>query len=574
MDDLRRQGVPPDALEGTPYRPVSLLGKGGMAYVLEADDTRDGRRVVVKILQPASALDDTTAARFRAEAAILSDLRHPNLVEVHDSGVTTHGHGYLVMERLHGHDFRDELKRRGALPVAYALELARQALAGLEALHRRGIIHRDVKPGNLFLCDHPDGGLAVKVVDLGIAKLTKDAEVASLSRRRFTSPGELVGTPWYMAPELLLERPASPAVDVYAMGLVLYRMLTGQHPFADCRELDAMWLAHLSKEPQPPSTLASQSIPVALDRVVMRCLAKEPDERYADATELSAALGRVVSALASPDAAREPPPATAATVALPATPDTAATRVDGPATRVDTPATAPRDAPRTQPLHTRASAGVAEVTSPAVTAPAAPAPVAQAYAPPVAAPVVPQYPAAVAARAPAARESGRAGRVLASIVTLAALPGVLFHGYGTAACVVGMVDPTRVNDDLAGARRDVLQTAKQVLAFELPRHALLTLFALGLFTVAVSLVRGRRSRVSDSALPYAGAVCTIIAALVLDLMNNGPRHDLMASLGDSPLGASFMLTFSIVVAFIHVALVGLLLWASRATPRQAPAQDR
>lgn len=275
-------------LTGTPYRAHRVVGRGGMALVLEAEDMRTGRAAVVKVLRPEVAEREDIASRLRVEGAALHALRHPNLVEVMDWGVTADGRGYVVMEQLSGRDLREELDARGALPPSVVIELALQALAGLAALHARGIVHRDVKPANLFLCTNRDGGVVVKLLDLGVAKIT--AELSGVDPRRATGKGQLVGTPWFVAPELLQGRAATPAADVYAIGLVLYEMLTGRHPFIASATVDELWQAHLCSMPPLPSTLTAEPLHASLERAVMRALAKEPSDRFADAAELASAL--------------------------------------------------------------------------------------------------------------------------------------------------------------------------------------------------------------------------------------------------------------------------------------------
>jgi len=240
----------PSLLDGTTYRFVRVRGRGGMALVVDAEHDEHGA-VVVKLL----AHDDASAAeRFRAEGAALARLRHPNLVRVVDTGVTASGARYLALERVEGRSLADEIALRGPLPLERALAIARQALAGLEEAHRHGVVHRDVKPANVLVAG-PDDHPLVKVIDFGIAKFAPHGALASLAPAA-TAPGELLGTPSAMAPEQLQGRAVTPATDVFAMGLVLYELLTGRHPFAEHRTERALVGALLLAMPPPPSTIA------------------------------------------------------------------------------------------------------------------------------------------------------------------------------------------------------------------------------------------------------------------------------------------------------------------------------
>jgi eukaryotic-like serine/threonine-protein kinase len=274
-------------LEGTPYRVRRVLARGGMALVLDAEHA-SGQAVVVKVLRPDLRDDGDLPERMAAEAELLRGLRHPNVVAVLDFGLTAQGRPYLVMERLEGKTLADELKARGALPVPLALAVARQALAGLEASHAQAVIHRDVKPGNLFVCGGLDGACHVKLLDFGIAKLTPRSRLAGMAPK--TAPGEVLGTPWFMAPEQLLGRAVTPATDVYAMGMVIWQMLVGRHPFAEHRNAQAVWQAQLTMMPAPPSRVAGPAVGAALDSAVLRAIAKAPADRFPSAASLAAAL--------------------------------------------------------------------------------------------------------------------------------------------------------------------------------------------------------------------------------------------------------------------------------------------
>ncbi|GMV18273.1 MAG: protein kinase [Polyangiaceae bacterium] len=316
------------ALAGTPYRFIASLGQGGMGTVLEAEHAGLAQRVVVKLLRAELAARADLVDRLRIEAQALARLSHPNLVKVTDFGTNAAGRAYLVMERLEGRSLAEELSRRRPIPVGEALGLLTQALAGLHAAHQAGLVHRDVKPENLFLCR--DGTL--KVLDFGVAKVLDEAALSGLVRPRFsTHEGGMVGTPHFAAPEQLEGGLVSAATDVYAAGLVLYELITGVHPFAKHKTADAIYHAQLVEMPPPPSRLAPQAVPQELDRAILRAVAKRPGDRFQSAAELALALAGASSAdsrgaptLAS--AAEPAPPTLASPVASESVPTLIAAR--------------------------------------------------------------------------------------------------------------------------------------------------------------------------------------------------------------------------------------------------------
>jgi eukaryotic-like serine/threonine-protein kinase len=287
------------ALAGTPYRFLGVLGRGGMSTVVEAEHTGLARRVVVKLLRPELSARPDLVDRLRIEAQALARLAHPNLVSVSDFGRTPSGLSYLVMERLEGGTFLDELRRRGFVPAADAIDLMLQALAGLDAAHRAGLVHRDVKPENLFIAETASGRV-VKVLDFGVAKLADDAALTGIAPARFsTHEGSPIGTPHFAAPEQLTGSVVTPTTDVYASGLVLYELLTGQHPFAKHQTADALHHAQLIEMPPPPSSLSPGRIPPELDRAVLRAIAKSPRDRFPDAAAFARELARIRDVLAA-----------------------------------------------------------------------------------------------------------------------------------------------------------------------------------------------------------------------------------------------------------------------------------
>ncbi|MFO0590471.1 MAG: serine/threonine-protein kinase [Polyangiaceae bacterium] len=296
-----------DPLAGTPYRTTATLGAGGMGEVVEAEHVTLGKRVVVKLLKKTLADDALWLERFRFEAQVLARLCHPNLVDVTDLGRTGDGRPYFVMERLRGRTLSVELQTWGALPVASAIEIMRQVLAGLGEAHRHGLVHRDVKLDNIFLCDA--GGAApekaqreryrVKLLDFGIAKAgQRGAETPIAAAPAYpTQEGTTMGTPRYIAPEQIRGRTAVDArADLYAAGVVLYVLVAGRGPFQHKSTL-ALLDAHLNESPKAPSSVAPQPIPAELDRAILCALAKRPEDRFVSAEAFAEELGRILDRL-------------------------------------------------------------------------------------------------------------------------------------------------------------------------------------------------------------------------------------------------------------------------------------
>ena len=275
------------------YRITAPLGEGGMGVVYEAEDLRLPRRVALKFLPPSHLEDHAARERFEREARAASVLSHPNICVLHD--VAEHeGQPFIVMERLQGTSLRDRLQK-GPLPAVDILRIGAQVADALDAAHAAGIVHRDVKPANIFLTDRGDA----KVLDFGVARLrpTAGADVASEipTLEKLTTPGAAVGTVAYMSPEQVLGRPADARSDIFSLGVVLYEMATGARPFLG-DSMGVIFDAILHKAPTSPVRL-NPKMPLGLERIVNRCLEKDTAKRWSSAAELRDAFRRCLDDL-------------------------------------------------------------------------------------------------------------------------------------------------------------------------------------------------------------------------------------------------------------------------------------
>ena len=261
---------------GGRYRLLELLGQGGMATIYRARDAQLERDVAVKVLRPEFGQDPDFLARFRDEARAAASLSHPNIVAVFDFGQDEAGEQFIVMELVDGQDLASILRENGPLAPRQAARIASDVAKALHVAHTHGIVHRDVKPSNILISR--DG--RVKVADFGIARALDDAQV--------TLPGVTMGSVHYFAPEQARGEPATAASDTYALGIVLFEMLTGQRPFSGDGAA-AVALARLTTTPPRPSALRT-SVPPALDAIVVRAMALSPADRYPSAAAMGGAL--------------------------------------------------------------------------------------------------------------------------------------------------------------------------------------------------------------------------------------------------------------------------------------------
>ena len=281
-----------------PYEIVAPIGAGGMGEVYRARDTRLQRDVAIKVLPATLSPDADHLRRFEQEARAVSALNHPNILAIYDMG-THDGGPFLVMELLEGETLRERMQQ-GAIPVRKALEIASQVARGVAAAHEKGIVHRDLKPANIFLTS--DG--RVKVLDFGLAKLVQRGDDVAFGETQaftrtneplshpsdpsHTQPGMVLGTVGYMSPEQVRGRPADARSDIFALGTILYEMLSGHRAFQ--RDSSADTMAAILKEDPRDLSSEDKNIPPAVDRVVHHCLEKNPNERFQSARDLAFAL--------------------------------------------------------------------------------------------------------------------------------------------------------------------------------------------------------------------------------------------------------------------------------------------
>lgn len=271
------------------YRIDGVLGQGGMGRVYRGEHTSLGRVVAIKVLHADLGRNKEASARFQREARASGRLDHPNIVGVSDFGVLEDGLLYLVMEALEGESVGERLERDKRIGWFESLQIMRGVLAGLRHAHDRGVVHRDIKPDNVFLA-RKDGDLMVKILDFGIAKLY----VADVADPASTRAGLTVGTPAYLSPEQAVGGAITPASDIYSATVVLYEMLAGRAPYEDSDPL-AMLTAHVSREPPFFCDVAPDlDLPRGLEQVIRRGLAKVAKERIGSAVEYGQLLDEVM----------------------------------------------------------------------------------------------------------------------------------------------------------------------------------------------------------------------------------------------------------------------------------------
>jgi tRNA A-37 threonylcarbamoyl transferase component Bud32/tetratricopeptide (TPR) repeat protein/TolB-like protein len=268
------------------YQVIEELGHGGMGRVYKVQDTDIKEKIALKLLRPEITLDKEAIERFSNELKLARKISHRNVCRMFDLG-RAEGTTFITMEFVPGEDLKSFLHRSKQLSIGTAISIARQVCEGLEEAHRLGVVHRDLKPGNIMIDKDGDA----KIMDFGIAR--------SLSGKGITGAGVLIGTPEYMSPEQVEGKDIDQRSDVYSLGVILYEMVTGRRPFDG---ETALSIAHKQKyeTPEDPRTLNAQ-VPAGLAEIILRCLAKERDKRFQNAAELGAELGRIEDGLPTTD---------------------------------------------------------------------------------------------------------------------------------------------------------------------------------------------------------------------------------------------------------------------------------
>jgi serine/threonine-protein kinase len=271
------------------YRLLGKIAVGGMGVIYRAEHARLGRKVALKVLRPELLERADILHRFFEEARAVNEIGHPNIIDIHDFVEDFQSNPprvYMVMELLVGEDLASRIGTAGPLDPEETVQIAEQAVDGLIAVHRARILHRDLKPENIFLCRGEEGARRVKLLDFGVAKTFGERQQVGI-----TDPGTAVGTPEYMAPEQVLGRDLDDRTDVYSLGLVLYDMLTDTVPFQSDRYGEVL-VMQVKELPEPVSLRRKKGKPVPprLEALVMRCLEKDPSQRFQSMRELRSAL--------------------------------------------------------------------------------------------------------------------------------------------------------------------------------------------------------------------------------------------------------------------------------------------
>jgi hypothetical protein len=266
------------------YRLKKLLGSGGMGEVYLAEHQLMKRPCAIKVIRPEKAGDPKVLARFEREVQATAKLSHWNSIDIFDYGRAEDGTFYYVMEYLPGMNLGEIVKRFGPMPAARAIHLVRQACDALQEAHELGLLHRDLKPANLFAAVRGGFYDVAKLLDFGLAKPLSDLDTAQL-----TADGTITGSPLYMSPEQAAgDKEPDPRSDIYSLGGVLYYLLSGHAPFEDEKPIKVL-ISH-AHDPVPPLAQYREDVPLDLEAIVMRCLAKNPDDRYQSAADLASAL--------------------------------------------------------------------------------------------------------------------------------------------------------------------------------------------------------------------------------------------------------------------------------------------
>jgi serine/threonine protein kinase len=289
-EPLPNSGPQKDALIGTVvdgrYRIEQQIGEGGMGVVYKISHVSLNKTLALKLLRGEMAKDPEVVQRFIQEAQSATQIGHENIIDISDFGRLPDGTVYFVMEYLNGHPLNDIIKRGGSIPVSDAVSIIRQIAGALGAAHQRGIVHRDMKPDNVYVVKRGEEANFVKVLDFGIAKVGG-------ASNKLTRTGMVFGTPHYMSPEQAAGQSVDARTDIYALGVIMYEMFTGRVPF-DADTFMGVLTKHMFEKPEPMTTAGAERQLGALESITMRALEKKPENRYQSMQELIDDLDRVM----------------------------------------------------------------------------------------------------------------------------------------------------------------------------------------------------------------------------------------------------------------------------------------
>lgn len=257
------------------YKLLEPIGRGGMGIVYRTHDLQKNQEIALKLLRREYVSNSVEVRRFAREASTALRIKHPNVIETYEYGLIASGQAFITMEILAGHSLMNELRRNVTIPKNYALKIMRQVCLGVLEAHKQDVIHRDLKPNNIFLVYSPNNEPMVKVLDFGIAILQTKQEDKKAAPERLTDPNIIIGTPEYMSPEQINKREVEKETDIYSLGIVFYEMLTGQVPFLGT-DVEIL-IAHISKKPTPINQIIL--IEPELASLIMAMLAKDPKDR-------------------------------------------------------------------------------------------------------------------------------------------------------------------------------------------------------------------------------------------------------------------------------------------------------
>ena len=277
------------------FKVESKIGEGGFGAVYRGVQLATGRKVALKLLHPEMTKDDNLVARFRREGMVLCNLRDAHTITTYDFDQTPDGTLYIAMELLEGKSLHQIFHEQAPLEWKRVFKILTEMCSSLAEAHAQGIVHRDLKPENIYLENRPGNPEFVKILDFGIAKVMRGDSIDPQSPQ-LTATGQTLGTLEYMSPEQLMGKPLDGRSDVYALGVVAYEMITGRLPFPDAKGPAGLITAQLKQTPQPPSQAnAKAGLPAAADRVILKCLEKDKNNRWPDVTQLSIALQDVIT---------------------------------------------------------------------------------------------------------------------------------------------------------------------------------------------------------------------------------------------------------------------------------------